>query len=265
MRAAAVVGCLLLAAPADARGQDSPLAPPGEWPDEVFEAPGDGARDDSQNDRAVLATTAQIQPAGTLTLQVDGGQLQSDTFALSDLGAFFGAKYAVLPRLQLSVMWTPDFSHTGSVGFKAQAVRRPSWQIATYGSMFFLAIREADLTGFVNGGVVGTRCLDVGCHSLVSANVAYVAGFSGLDELQEGTVSASLSLIARLTEHVKLVVESQVFNVSMSSSVFEPKGQQFVGLRVYGLGSAVTVLAQRDSGDVGRAPNSVWIVASYRL
>jgi hypothetical protein len=175
-----------------------------------------GQLEDPNIDRGLLFPTGQTQPARTLTL--------------SDYEIFVaGLTYGITNRLQVSAIGT--LVDLGSFGpsriaggnLKAQVLRHRRLRLSVLAGALFsqdqpdihhharpegVARVEEDAPWRVLpfGGFVASGCLDLDCHSLLSGNV-HLAGASDNGHESGSALVYSASLVARLSEHLKLILE----------------------------------------------------------
>jgi hypothetical protein len=167
-----------------------------------------GAVEDPHADRTVLLPTALTQPAGSFSIS---------SYEL----VFAGLTYGITDRLQVSttVLLTPFMGTNFVVGnLKWQVLRHGSLRLSINAGVTYL--RSVD-DGFFQEpgseqithqrvsphlGATVSHCLTDDCQSLLSASVQILTNprRSGLGQVN---AAYGASLISRITEHTKLVLE----------------------------------------------------------
>jgi hypothetical protein len=167
-----------------------------------------GTAEDPHGDRGVLLPTALTQPAGT--------------FSISSYDLFFaGLTFGITDRLQVSTtaLLTPFMGATLVVGnLKWQVLRHGSWRLSLNAGTSYASIEHDDPLLDPDGrptperrlmphlGAAVSYCLTDDCQSLLSASVQVV---SNPEHWGIGPSNAyfGASLVHRMTEHTKLVLE----------------------------------------------------------
>ena len=226
-----------------------------------------GTAEDPHGDRGVLLPTALTQPAGTFSI------------SSYDL-VFAGLTFGITDRLQASTttLLTPFLGATLVVGnLKWQVLRHGWWRLslnagASYAHMepeepvFDSDGRRIPSEGQVmpHLGATVSYCLSDDCQSLLSASVQLSSNLER-GRLAQNNAYFAASLVHRMTEHTKLVLE-----VTSVAGLYPDPGVAFgavpvLALRYFRQRVAFDggVMALNDSP--GRADPLPYFAGSYRF
>jgi hypothetical protein len=168
-----------------------------------------GTAVDPHGDRAVLLPTALTQPAGS--------------FSISSYDLFFaGLTFGITDRLQVSTtaLLTPFVGATLVVGnLKWQVLRHGPWRLSLNAGMSYAHFEPDEPTFGPDGqmtpvegrltphlGAAVSYCLSDDCQSLLSASVQMLSNPERW-RLGQSNAYFGASLVHRMTEHLKLVLE----------------------------------------------------------
>lgn len=200
---AATLLTLGLAVPA-ASAQPGTIAPVRQEPVEI-EATIDhdaGIDGDVLGDRAWLSPTALTQPAGSLTFTY---------YQVPAPVSIVSATLGVTDQLHLTALtgalWDEDDGDETPVllGAKYQVIDAGTFRGALQGAVTYVDDERIGTIGFA-----GSVCFDEQCTSLVSG---YVGHAFDADDTDDSLLIVNASVIARLTTHLKWVMEVDSFSI----------------------------------------------------
>lgn len=178
-----------------------------------------GIEDDMLLDRAWLTPTALLHSK------------RSSMFFIEQPMAKFTAvvvSYGIIDHIQLTYVMALPFEGKSWVGnwfAKVRLLNTGRVHAALQGGLS-LNVRGNDEANdyLLHGLAVASVCVDRGCHSLISGNVAGIRYIQGSDTL----TSAGVSIIGRVHEHLKVVSEVQM---TFGEVRDHPASYFFYGLR----------------------------------
>ncbi len=236
----------------------TPIAPP-----VAAEPPAAAVASDPNIDRGLLQPTAMTQPRGSFTY---------NNYEL----LLHGLTYGVTDNLQVSLTVlspiTKDIPFVGIAAVKWRFQAADRLHLALQGSLLYATDLSSGNSGSVfsfGAGAYASICLRDDCSSLLTATLNYQLGWS-----DQGTGDAHIflyggSVIHRVSEHVKLLVEvtSAAAQAGSSSTENIPGFLLTYGVRFFTgslAGDIAFVKPVGDTGDDGLLLGIPFVSISYR-
>jgi hypothetical protein len=235
-----------LASPAAETGVAAPAAAPA--------APADaaGVAEDPNIDKTLLLPTAETQPAGTFSFNDYELLLLGGTYGVTD-------DFQITATTLAPIVEDMPVYLSGSA--KWRVLKTPRFRLALQGSLAYVSFDDLigdgeeggsdDSVVTATGGVIGSLCLDAGCHSLATVSVTAVKPLSedtdGIAFIYDASVSA------RLNPHTKLLAEVTSAGGSDGNGGFESadSGLFSYGVRFHSKNVATDIAFIRSFGDDG--------------